>query len=47
MLGSHIKTFEHVSHNETINIGNLSNGVYFLKIIDGNTIKNEKLILSK
>jgi len=47
MLGSHIKTFEHVSHNETIHIGNLSNGVYFLKIIDGNTIKNKKLILSK
>ena len=46
-LGSHIKTFEHVSNNETINISNLSNGIYFLKIIDGNTIKNEKLILSK
>jgi hypothetical protein len=46
-LASHIKTFEHVSNNETINIGNLSNGIYFLKIIDGNIIKNEKLIINK
>ena len=46
-LSGHIKTFEHVFNNETINIGNLSNGIYFLKIIDGNTMKHEKLILSK
>jgi hypothetical protein len=44
--GMHLKTFEHVVNNETINIGNLSNGLYLLKIIDGNIIKNEKLILT-
>jgi hypothetical protein len=46
-ISGHIKTFEHVSNNETINIDNLSNGTYFLKIVDGNKIKNEKLILTK
>ena len=46
-LSGHINTFEHVSNNETINISHLANGIYFLKIIDGNTIKNEKLILTK
>jgi hypothetical protein len=46
-LGAYIKTFEHISNNETINISHLPSGIYFLKIIDGNTIKNEKLVLNK
>jgi hypothetical protein len=46
-LGVHVKTFEHISKNETINISDLTNGIYFLKIIEGNTIKNEKIILNK
>jgi hypothetical protein len=46
-LSGHINTFEHVTNNETINISYLANGIYFLKIIEGNTIKNEKLILFK
>jgi len=46
-LGAHIKTFEHISNKETININHLSSGIYFLKIVDGGTIKNEKLILTK
>ena len=46
-LGSHIKTFEHVSSQENINISHLSNGIYFLKIVEGNMIKNKKMILSK
>ena len=43
----HIQTFTHVSNNEVLYIGNLPNGIYFLKIIEGNTIKDAKLILCK
>ena len=46
-LSSHVKTFEHVSYSETMNIGHLPSGIYFIKIVEGNIIKNEKLILSK
>jgi len=46
-LGGLIKTFEHVINNEIINIDHLSNGIYFLKIIDGNMIRYEKVILNK
>ena len=46
-LGSFIKTFEHVSSQESINISHLSNGIYFLKIVEGDRVKNEKLVLSK
>jgi hypothetical protein len=44
---SHIQTFERVSDNQTIDISHLPSGIYFLKIVDGNTIKNAKLILTK
>ena len=47
VLSVHLKTFEHVSNNETINICNLPSGIYFLTIIEDNKITNEKLILSK
>jgi len=46
-LGSHLKTIEHVFNNKIINIAHLSNGIYFLKIIEGNNTKYEKIILSK
>jgi hypothetical protein len=42
-----VRTFENITHNETININHLPSGVYFIKIVDGDTIKNEKIILSK
>jgi len=44
--GNHIKTFEHVLNNEAINISNLPAGIYFIKIIEKNTVANRKLILS-
>ena len=46
-LSSLVRTFEHVSYSETMNIGHLPTGIYFIKIVEGNIIKNEKLILSK
>ena len=46
-ISGHLKTFEHVSHNEILHIGEFPNGIYFLKIIEDNRIKNEKIILNK
>jgi len=47
VLSGHIKTFEYVSNHETLNIRNLPSGIYFLKIIENNTLTNRKLILHK
>jgi hypothetical protein len=46
-LGAYLKTFEHVSNNETMNISELPSGIYFLRIVEKNSVKNEKIILSK
>jgi len=46
-LSSHIKTFEHVSHNEIMNISHLPAGIYFLKIVEPDRITNKKIVLSK
>jgi len=46
-LSELVNTFEHVSFNKTINVNHLPSGIYFLKIVEENTIKNEKLILNK
>ena len=46
-LGNLIKVFEHVSNSETVNAGDLPNGLYFLKIIENNAITHKKLILTK
>jgi hypothetical protein len=47
VLSEHIKTFKNISSNETIKVGDLLSGIYIVKIVDGDIIKNEKLILSK
>jgi len=45
-LGTHIKTFTHVSNNETIDINEWANGIYFLKIVENDKIMYEKIILN-
>ena len=47
-IGQTIKTFKVNSSSENIiNVENLSDGVYFIKSIDANQIKSQKLIIKK
>jgi len=46
VLSVHLKTFEHISNNEIINVTNLPAGIYLLKIVENNIITNKKLIIT-
>jgi hypothetical protein len=43
--GNHIRTFEHVTEGETLDISHLSSGVYVLKIVENEMAVNKKLVL--
>lgn len=45
MLGNQVFVQQHVTNNDSLNIANLSSGVYFVSIVDGSTITTKKLII--
>jgi hypothetical protein len=45
-VGTLLKIFEHVNNHLILNIENLSNGIYFLKIVEENRMIHKKLIIN-
>lgn len=46
-LSKHIRTFENVSELISIDISDFPNGIYLVKIIDGENVINKRIILNK
>ncbi|MDR2011356.1 MAG: T9SS type A sorting domain-containing protein [Bacteroidales bacterium] len=46
-LSEHIRTFENINNSADIDLGNLPDGIYFLRIVDGENSVTERIILAK